>query len=154
MTKFGANTGNKPLSRYCVKVRPPSGPLVNTPLGLAYSVSALIPDWVSPSPVSRRAVPRNLVPALKEAAANGKSLRALARQTGVSHETIRATLRGSRAISEKGFHAQNIRKCYAEGERLSETASPTCSICGKTIVLSSKEAKHATSECIHKHGRA
>ena len=150
---IGANTGNKPISRYCVKVRPPSGPSVNTLLQATYPVSALIPNWEPPSPVSRRAVPRNLVPALKEAAANGRSLRALARQTGVCHETIRVTLKGLRATSGKGFRARDNRKGCAEAERLCKTTSPPCSIRGKTVVLSSKEAKHATNECIHEHGR-
>lgn len=58
----------------------------------SYPLSVLIPGWAPPTPAPRRALDPALVPALREAAAAGKSLRVLAQKVGVSHETIRTTL--------------------------------------------------------------
>lgn len=60
---------------------------------VVYLVATLIPDWAPPAPASHRAIPPERVPAFQEGLAVGKSLRALAREMGVSHETIRAALK-------------------------------------------------------------
>lgn len=60
---------------------------------IAYSVSELIPHWSPPAPVSRRSIPASSIPGLQQEAAKGKSLREMAREMGVSYETIRSALR-------------------------------------------------------------
>jgi len=59
----------------------------------AYPISALIPDWQPPTTPRHRVVPREMLSALREAAASGASLRELAREVGVSYESIRVALR-------------------------------------------------------------
>ncbi len=58
-----------------------------------YPVSAIIPDWVPPEPVSRKVISAELVPTLQQKVANGKSIRELAMEVGVSHETVRTALK-------------------------------------------------------------
>ena len=59
-----------------------------------YLVGSL-PHWQPPAPENRKAIPGRMVPVLKEAKANGKSLRELAQEVGVSHETIRVAVKST-----------------------------------------------------------
>lgn len=59
----------------------------------AYPVSALIPDWRPPAASPRKIIPVEMVQGLREARSDGKSLRDLAHDMGVSHETIRAAVK-------------------------------------------------------------
>lgn len=54
-----------------------------------YPLSDIIPDWQPPKPTYRKALADDVVPTLKKSKAEGKTLRELAQETGVSHETIR-----------------------------------------------------------------
>ena len=58
-----------------------------------YLVATLIPDWQPTRPDRRKAVSTEAVTALREARASGKPLRMLARDIGVSHETVRAAMK-------------------------------------------------------------
>ena len=58
-----------------------------------YLLATLLPDWQPPAPDSRKAILGHMVPALREAEVNGKSLRELANEVGISHETIRSALK-------------------------------------------------------------
>ena len=49
---------------------------------VVYLLATLLPDWQPPAPDSRKAIFGNMVPALREAKANGKSLRELANEVG------------------------------------------------------------------------
>ncbi|MFC1930533.1 hypothetical protein ACFLWE_01410 [Chloroflexota bacterium] len=59
----------------------------------AYPVSVLIPGWVPPAPMSRGIISGETVSPMRQQRIEGKSLRELAREVGVSYETFRATLK-------------------------------------------------------------
>ena len=65
---------------------------------------------------------------------------------------LKVQLKEEAEVRKKG-HVEGYRKGYAEAERLYKVTYP-CSVCRKTIVLSSEEAKHAASEYMQEHGWA
>jgi predicted CopG family antitoxin len=63
---------------------------------------------------------------------------------------LEAWVREEREVMKKG-HAEGYRKGYAEAERLYEVTYP-CSVCGKTLVVTSRDEKEAIKEYMQEHG--
>ena len=83
-------------------MRPRRG--ANSHLQPYYSLSELISDWQPHAIAPRRAISQEMLSALREARASGKTLRELARQTGVSHETLRLALKVGPSSVGRGLH--------------------------------------------------